>query len=114
MTIKPCPFCGTTPLFGDEAAFGYPDGDSKWGAVKCCCYGPEVRTGYEGWHEWRTAAVEVWNERAERDQLQADNVELRRLLRETHQRLAFRPSRKQTLGIIEVLRDFVLREGEKP
>ena len=83
MIIKPCPFCGTTPLFDDGAAFSYPDGDRKWGAVRCCCYGPEVLTLYSEWVEWRTDAVEAWNERAERDQLQADlshAIELRPVL----------------------------------
>lgn len=43
--VKPCPFCGATPDIDDPNTFRASQGD-KWGAMVCCCEGPEVRTGY--------------------------------------------------------------------
>lgn len=53
----PCPFCGEQPTTLREVD------TSKWGAVECCCTGPEVRTGYEDVEHWAEAAVEEWNKR---------------------------------------------------
>lgn len=61
--IKPCPFCGMTPEYNGPAWFRFVDGH-KWGAVQCCCTGPEVRTQYKDWTHWRDAAIAEWNERA--------------------------------------------------
>jgi len=54
---KPCPFCGSVPAHLVETQ------GSKWGAVACCCAGPEIRTGYAPPEEWAADAVEAWNER---------------------------------------------------
>ena len=61
--LLPCPFCGDTPDINNVATFTETNG-SKWGAVSCCCYGPEVRTGYRPLAEWRDAAIAAWNRRA--------------------------------------------------
>lgn len=62
--LKPCPFCSETPDVDGEYTFATDDG-GKWGAVQCCCRGPQVRTFYEDVEHWRDDAIEVWNERAE-------------------------------------------------
>lgn len=56
--LKPCPFCGNIPT--SYSSDHCPAG--KWGAVVCCCIGPEVRTGYQavGWQE---EAANEWNTR---------------------------------------------------
>ncbi|WAJ27589.1 Lar family restriction alleviation protein [Antarcticirhabdus aurantiaca] len=60
--LLPCPFCGTTPDINNPATFQSSQG-TKWGAVVCCCTGPEVRTGYDPVEEWRDDAIEAWNTR---------------------------------------------------
>lgn len=62
MKMKPCPFCGVIPDYEDSSTFRETDG-CKWGAVTCCCTGPEVRTEYKDWKHWRDNAVMEWNER---------------------------------------------------
>lgn len=60
--LKACPFCGEHP---GEDSHVLTDG-SKYGAIQCgscCAIGPDVRTGYKEWPEWKDAAVEAWNER---------------------------------------------------
>lgn len=61
--LKPCPFCGSTP---SEDSHTLTDGGFKYGAIACGCgaIGPDVRTGYKQWPEWKEAAVAEWNERA--------------------------------------------------
>lgn len=61
--LKPCPFCGETP---SEDSYAHADGGYKYGAISCSCgvIGPDVRTGYKKWPEWRDSAVTAWNERA--------------------------------------------------
>ncbi|AXS87432.1 hypothetical protein D0Y56_10855 [Pseudomonas aeruginosa] len=61
--LKPCPFCGETP---GEDSYAHADGGYKYGAISCSCgvIGPDVRTGYKSWPEWRDSAVTAWNERA--------------------------------------------------
>ncbi len=61
--LKPCPFCGETP---GEDSYAHADGGYKYGAISCSCgvIGPDVRTGYKKWPEWRDSAVAAWNERA--------------------------------------------------
>lgn len=61
--MKPCPFCGDTP--GDDS-YTLTDGGFKYGAISCGCgaVGPDVRTLYKQWPEWKDAAVAEWNERA--------------------------------------------------
>ncbi|WP_435607674.1 Lar family restriction alleviation protein [Pseudomonas knackmussii] len=61
--LKPCPFCGDTP---GEDSYALTDGGFKYGAISCGCgaVGPDVRTGYKDWPEWKDAAVAEWNERA--------------------------------------------------
>lgn len=61
--MKPCPFCGSTP---SEDSHTLTDGGFKYGAIACGCgaIGPDVRTGYKQWPEWKEAAVAEWNERA--------------------------------------------------
>lgn len=61
--LKPCPFCGDTP---GEDSYTLTDGGFKYGAISCGCgaIGPDVRTGYKDWPEWKDAAVEEWNARA--------------------------------------------------
>lgn len=62
--LKPCPFCGHTPDINLPSTFQEING-CKWGAVVCCCTGPEVRTGYKKWHYWKQDAINEWNERIE-------------------------------------------------
>ena len=62
ITLKPCPFCGTTPDADDLSTFGMPN-SSKWGAVQCCVGGPEVRTNYMPVEHWKQRAAEAWNTR---------------------------------------------------
>ncbi|HFH3172670.1 Lar family restriction alleviation protein [Pseudomonas aeruginosa] len=61
--LKPCPFCGETP---GADSYAHADGGYKYGAISCSCgvIGPDVRTGYKKWPEWRDAAVAAWNARA--------------------------------------------------
>ncbi|HFQ8088848.1 TPA: Lar family restriction alleviation protein, partial [Pseudomonas aeruginosa] len=61
--LKPCPFCGETP---GADSYAHADGGCKYGAISCSCgvIGPDVRTGYKSWPEWRDSAVTAWNERA--------------------------------------------------
>ncbi|HCF7628849.1 TPA: Lar family restriction alleviation protein [Pseudomonas aeruginosa] len=61
--LKPCPFCGETP---GVDSYAHADGGYKYGSICCSCgvIGPDVRTGYKKWPEWRDAAVAAWNERA--------------------------------------------------
>ncbi|MCV4004481.1 Lar family restriction alleviation protein [Pseudomonas aeruginosa] len=61
--LKPCPFCGETP---GADSYAHADGGCKYGAISCSCgvIGPDVRTGYKTWPEWRDSAVTAWNERA--------------------------------------------------
>lgn len=61
--LKPCPFCGLTPDASSPHTFKTTDGH-KFGAVTCCCTGPEVRTAYAPVEEWRDKAIKAWNERA--------------------------------------------------
>lgn len=61
--LKPCPFCGETPDASNPDVFWIDSNQgNKWGSVKCCIYGPEVRTGYakDGWQQ---DAADAWNER---------------------------------------------------
>jgi hypothetical protein len=60
--LLPCPFCGETPDASGNYTFVETDGP-KWGAVRCCGTGPEVRTGYGPVDEWRDDAIAAWNER---------------------------------------------------
>jgi hypothetical protein len=65
MRLAPCPFCGEVP--DPEAQGHFPDSQgTKWGNLMCSCsaMGPEVRTGYKPWTEWRAAAIQAWNTRA--------------------------------------------------
>lgn len=61
--LKPCPFCGETP---GADSYAHADGGCKYGAISCSCgvIGPDVRTGYKKWPEWRDSAITAWNERA--------------------------------------------------
>ncbi|MGZ2976711.1 Lar family restriction alleviation protein [Pseudomonas aeruginosa] len=61
--MKPCPFCGETP---GADSYAHADGGCKYGAISCSCgvIGPDVRTGYKKWPEWRDSAITAWNERA--------------------------------------------------
>lgn len=61
--LLPCPFCGETPDIDNPATFQDSQG-TKWGAVVCCCTGPEVRTGYQSVEHWKANAIEAWNRRA--------------------------------------------------
>lgn len=72
MELKPCPFCGHKPAI---EFLHHTDGE-KWGAVCCCCNGPEVRTGYGPVEEWRDAAIKEWNTRPIED---AQSAEISRL-----------------------------------
>jgi hypothetical protein len=60
--LLPCPFCGETPDVSGNYTFVETDGP-KWGAVRCCGTGPEVRTGYGPVDDWRDDAIAAWNER---------------------------------------------------
>lgn len=66
--LLPCPFCGGQPDYDDAASFTGLEGAgfAKWGAVQCGCgvIGPDVRTGYASFEEWRERAAEEWNRRA--------------------------------------------------
>lgn len=76
MELKPCPFCGELPVGDDgQVATRHTDG-SKWGAVSCCCSGPEVRTGYEAVENWMDDAIAEWNTRPIED---AQSAEIARL-----------------------------------
>lgn len=61
--LKACPFCGETP--GPDS-YVLTDGGYKYGAIQCSCsaQGPDVRTGYKDWPEWKQKAIDAWNERA--------------------------------------------------
>jgi len=62
--LKPCPFCGLVPDVDNQATFRGDEG-SRWGAVVCCCVGPEIRKGfYTPLEEWKDEAIAAWNERA--------------------------------------------------
>lgn len=61
--LLPCPFCGRVPDASNPATF-WMDETTKWGAVECCCVGPEIRTGYEPLEKWRDEAIAEWNKRA--------------------------------------------------
>jgi hypothetical protein len=63
VALLPCPFCGETPDINNPATFASNQGD-KWGAVVCCCTGPEVRTGYQAVGFWMDDAITEWNRRA--------------------------------------------------
>lgn len=60
--LLPCPFCGQTPDIANPATFQDSQG-TKYGAVVCCCTGPEVHTGYGPVEDWRDEAIEAWNDR---------------------------------------------------
>lgn len=60
---KPCPFCGKIPDLANDSSF-WLDEAGKWGAIQCCCVGPEVRTGYLPIAEWMADALSEWNKRA--------------------------------------------------
>jgi len=59
--LLPCPFCGDVPSTIEA------DGNQgfKWGRVRCCIEGPEVRTGYDTSANapWHAAAAQAWNTR---------------------------------------------------
>lgn len=62
-SLLPCPFCGEVPTTIEaDANQGY-----KWGRVRCCIEGPEVRTGYETSDNapWHANAIAAWNTRAD-------------------------------------------------
>lgn len=63
--LKPCPFCGDTPEYSPDGIHYVGPTGERWGAVVCCCTGPEVRTGYLSWEEWAPDAAEEWNKRAQ-------------------------------------------------
>lgn len=56
--LLPCPFCGEVPTLIRETE------GAKWGAVVCCCTGPEVRTHYRPVEHWKLDAIAAWNRRA--------------------------------------------------
>jgi len=61
-----CPFCGKVFVNPPEPSY-VTDGSGKWGAIECgmCgARGPDVRTGYKLFAEWRDEAVKAWNRRA--------------------------------------------------
>lgn len=61
-----CPFCGKCFVDPLKPSYG-TDGSGKWGFIECgqCgARGPEVRTGYEPFPDWRDEAVKEWNRRA--------------------------------------------------
>ncbi len=63
--IKPCPFCGCVLSADCPKSFEVNQG-AKYGFVtcaECACAGPEVRTGYDVWTEWRDDAIKAWNKR---------------------------------------------------
>jgi hypothetical protein len=62
-----CPFCGETPNYDSENTYGLRDGGYKYGCVVCQCgaLGPDVRTGYKDWTDWREDAAKAWNDRAQ-------------------------------------------------
>lgn len=60
--MKPCPFCGKTPDADEPNTFVLATG-GKWGAVQCCCIGPEVRTSYLPLEKWRDEAIAAWDDR---------------------------------------------------
>lgn len=64
--LKPCPFCGETPDLNDESGH-YQIHDNKYGGIRCCIDGPEVRTGYKPWPAWQAEAVNAWNTRPDED-----------------------------------------------
>jgi len=64
--VLPCPWCGKVPDLNDTRTFRETEGP-KWGALVCCCIGPEVRTGYRPVDEWRDAAITAWNDRVQAD-----------------------------------------------
>jgi len=59
--LLPCPFCGVTLDAKRSETF---DELGKWGYVKCCIIGPDVRTDYKPLEHWRQAAIDAWNTRA--------------------------------------------------
>lgn len=59
LDMLPCPFCGEIP----DLAAVYMDEATKWGAIQCCCVGPEVRTGYQSQDAWENDAIAAWNQR---------------------------------------------------
>lgn len=61
--LLPCPFCGNTPDVDEPETFQTPV-TCKWGCVTCCCYGPDVRTGYGPLKDWKADAIKAWNKRA--------------------------------------------------
>ena len=65
-TVRPCPFCGETPNTESEISFP-TNGGFKWGTLQCGCgaRGPDVRTDYRPWTEWREKAIGKWNHRAD-------------------------------------------------
>jgi len=71
--LKPCPFCGDIP--GPDS-FDFTD-CSKWGAVMCCCNGPQVRTGYKKEGAWRDGARIAWNTRPIESRLERELAEAR-------------------------------------
>ena len=75
-TLLPCPFCGEVPKI-ENITFCAA---TKWGAVHCCCVGPEVRTGYRDVDQWRDEAIEEWNIRASEDALRAEVERLTKAL----------------------------------
>lgn len=81
----PCPWCGKVPDTSNPNSFWLDDATGgKWGAVQCCCIGPDIRTGYSPLVEWRDEAIDAWNERApdtERQRLTARITELEAALR---------------------------------
>ena len=63
---KPCPWCGRTPEPDQPDHYG-TNVSGKWGFMQCCGQGPEIRTGYKLWEEWKDAALAAWNERTPPD-----------------------------------------------
>jgi hypothetical protein len=79
--LLPCPFCGETPDVSGNYTFVETDGP-KWGAVRCCGTGPEVRTGYGPVDDWRDDAIAAWNERKAPPSTESGSAEVLMELRE--------------------------------
>ena len=73
--LLPCPFCGNAPTDF------YMNQGFKWGGVRCCIDGPEVRTGYDETEDvaWHKEAIEEWNRRHDSPELVRLREELRSL-----------------------------------
>lgn len=85
--LLPCPFCGTVPNLEDDA-YHYQNQGNKWGGIRCCIDGPEVRTNYKPWPHWKDEAIKEWNTRAPQkqwvsvDERLPDRLEVRAKLRD--------------------------------